>query len=124
MKGIVINPKKNGKRFTRGNAEEESLREISLFIDQELVNSDQFVGGLATFPSGATAPLHAHPDAEEINIVVQGEGDFIPSDGNHFVRKGDWQFIPKGVEHSHRNTGKGPFTIVWLYSPPTKSVPK
>jgi len=124
MKGIVIDPEKDGKRFTRGSAEEKSLREIILLIDKELVDSDQLVGGLATFPSGATAPLHTHPDAEEINIVVEGEGDFITPSGTQYVKKGDWQFIPRGVEHSHRNAGKVPFTIVWLYSPPTKSVPK
>ncbi|MBW1769049.1 MAG: cupin domain-containing protein [Deltaproteobacteria bacterium] len=40
------------------------------------------------------------------------------------LKTGDWQFIPKGVEHAHGNTGESPFTIVWLYSPPSKTFPK
>ncbi len=124
MKGVVMDPAKDGKRFMRGNEEEKSLREIAWLIDKELVGSDQFVGGLSTFPPGMTARLHAHPDAEEINVILEGEGDFITPDGDQPVKKGDFQFIPKGVEHSHRNTGKGPLTIVWVYSPPPKSVQK
>jgi oxalate decarboxylase/phosphoglucose isomerase-like protein (cupin superfamily) len=118
MKGIVIDPAKGGRRFMRGNEEEKDLREIAWLIDKELVGSDQFVGGLSTFPPGMTAKLHAHPDAEEINVILEGEGDFITPDGDQPVKKGDFQFIPKGVEHSHRNTGKGPLTMVWVYSPP------
>lgn len=124
MKGMVIDPEKDGKRFNRGSTADKTFREIRLFIDKELVNSEQYVGGLATFPPGGTAPPHTHPDAEEINIVLEGMGDFITPAGAQPVKKGDWQFIPMGVEHSHRNMGKGPFTIIWLYSPPTKSAPK
>ncbi|MCK5552317.1 MAG: cupin domain-containing protein [Deltaproteobacteria bacterium] len=119
-----MDPAKDGKRFMRGSEEEKSLREIAWLIDKELVGSDQFVGGLSTFPPGMTARLHAHPDAEEINVILEGEGDFITPDGDQPVKKGDFQFIPKGVEHSHRNTGKGSLTIVWVYSPPPKSVQK
>jgi quercetin dioxygenase-like cupin family protein len=123
MKGRVIDPEKDGKKFMRGNAEEKSLREIAWLIDKELVGSDQFVGGLSTLPPGTKAPLHTHPDAEEINVVLEGAGLFLTADGAEPIKKGDWQFIPKGVEHSHENTGDSPFTIVWLYSPPTTSVP-
>ena len=124
MKGIVIDPERDGQRFRRGSEEEKSLREINLLIDKELVGSDQFVGGLATFPPGTAAPSHTHPDAEEINIVWEGEGDFTTPSGTQRIKKGDWQFIPRGVEHSHKNVGKTPFTIIWLYSPPTKSAPR
>jgi len=124
MKGVVINPEKDGKSFDRGSVGEKSLRKIKWLIDEELVHSEQFVGGLATFPPGMAAPPHTHPDAEEINIVLEGEGTFVTPEGAKPVKIGEWQFIPKGVEHSHRNTGKEPLTIVWVYSPPTKSVPK
>jgi len=123
MKGIVMKPEKDGRKFMRGDSKDKSLREITWLIDKELVGSDQFVAGLATFPPGMTAPLHVHPDAEEINIVLEGEGNLLTPDGAQPVTKGDFQFVPKGVGHSHENTGNGPFTIVWIYSPPTKSFP-
>lgn len=124
MKGLNLDPKTDGKKFTRGSLGEKSLRDITLLIDRESVNAEYFVGGLATFPEGMTAPAHIHPDAEEVNIVLEGEGTFITPEGEYPVKTGDFQFIPKGVEHSHSNTGKGPFTIVWLYSPPTDSAPR
>jgi len=124
MKKLVIDPEKDGKRFDRGSAEDKSLREIRWLIDEDLADSKQFVGGLATFQPGMAAPPHTHPDAEEINIVLEGEGDFITPAGSQPVKKGDWQFIPKGVEHSHKNKAGIPFTIVWIYSPPPQSIPK
>ncbi len=124
MKGIVIDPERDGQRFKRGSGEGKGLREISLLVNKELIGSEQFVGGLATFPPGVAAPPHVHPDAEEITIVWEGEGNFTTPDGTQHIKEGDWQFIPRGVEHSHKNVGKTPFTIVWLYSPPTTSAPK
>lgn len=123
MEGAVIDPKKDGKKLVRGTREDKTLRDITWLIDDELAGSEQFVGGLATFPPGMEAPFHDHPDAEEINIVLEGEGVFTTPDGDRPVRKGEWQFVPKGVKHAHRNTGSGPFVIVWLYSPPTKTYP-
>lgn len=123
-KGFVIDPQKSKKIFTVGSADGKSQREINWLIDNELVGSEQFVGGLATFSPGMTAPLHAHSDAEEINVVLEGEGKLVTPEGVSLLKKGDWQFVPKGVAHSHGNTGEGPFTIVWLYSPPSKTFPK
>ena len=123
-KGIVIDPVKDGKVTERGNAEEKSLREITWLVGEGMVESEQFVGGLSTLPPGITAPLHVHPDSEEINVVLSGQGNLLTDDGSQPVKVGDWNFIPKGVSHSHENTGDEPFTIVWLYSPPTKSIPK
>jgi quercetin dioxygenase-like cupin family protein len=124
MKGFVIDPEKDGERFNRGSADDKTLREIRWLIDEERVNSKQFVGGLATFPPGMAAPFHTHPDAEEITIVLEGEGIFVTPGAEKLVKKGQWQFIPKGVEHSHKNTGTEPFIFVWIYSPATQSTPR
>jgi quercetin dioxygenase-like cupin family protein len=124
MKGIAIDPERDGKRFNRGSLDDHTLREIQWLIDEERVGSKQFVGGLATFAPGMAAPPHAHPDAEEITIVLEGEGTFITPGGEEVVKKGQWQFIPRGVEHTHKNTGTGPFVFIWIYSPATQSTPR
>lgn len=123
-KGIVIDPAMDGKITMRGSADDKSLRTINWLIDEGLVDSDQFVAGLSTLEPGIIAPLHVHPDSEEINIVLEGRGNLLTDEGARPVKVGDWNFIPKGVSHSHENTGDVPFTIVWIYSPPTKSIPK
>ena len=120
----VLDPDKHGNVEMRGNAEDRSLRKIIRMIDSNLTGSEFFMGGLATFEPGVKAPLHDHPDAEEINVVVEGEGLFITDQGTQPIKPGDWQFIPKGVPHSHENTGDTPLTIIWVYSPPTSTIPK
>jgi quercetin dioxygenase-like cupin family protein len=121
---LVLDPQKDGRLEPRGSVEEQTLRSIRLLINQELTGSEQFVGGLATFEPGTKVSLHEHPDAEEVNVVVAGSGLFVTAAGKRPLKLGDWQFIPKGVAHAHENDGTEPFTILWLYSPPTLSVPK
>ena len=123
-KGIVIDPEKNGKITLRGSADDMSLRTINWLIDEGLVDSEQFVAGLSTLNPGIKAPLHVHPDSEEINVVLAGKGNFLTDEGAQPIKVGDWNFIPKGVAHSHENTGNEPFTIIWIYSPPTQAIPK
>ena len=122
-KGIVIDPVKDGKVTMRGSADDKSLREITWLIGEGMAESEQFVGGLSTLEPGIMAPLHVHPDSEEINVVLSGQGNLLTDEGAQPVKVGDWNFIPKGVAHAHENTGDEPFTIVWIYSPPTKSIP-
>ena len=109
-KGIVIDPKKGNKIFMMGSADEKSQREINWLIDEELVGSEQFVGGLATFYPGMTAPLHAHSDAEEINVVLEGEGKLVTPDGVSLLKKGDWQF-PKEWNIATEIRGKLPLLL-------------
>jgi quercetin dioxygenase-like cupin family protein len=123
-RALNLDPAKEGKVVMRGTAEEKSLREIIRMLDADILESEQFMGGLATFQQGITEPLHVHPDAEEINIILEGEGQLITDKDVIICKPGEWQFIPKGVPHSHSNQNAAPFRFAWLYSPPTKSVPK
>lgn len=121
---FVLDPEKDGTVDIRGSVDERTLRTIRLLIGRELTGSEHFTGGLATFEPGATVEPHAHPDAEEVNVVLSGEGRFIAGGEERPIKVGDWQFIPKGVSHCHENTGETPLTILWLYSPQTTSRPK
>jgi len=123
-RALNLDPAKEGKLVMRGTAEEGSLREIIRMLDADILESEQFMGGLATFVPGRTEPMHVHPDAEEINIILEGEGQLITDKDVIDCKPGEWQFIPKGTPHSHTNQGNAPFRFAWLYSPPTKSVPK
>ncbi|HZV82961.1 MAG TPA: cupin domain-containing protein [Geobacteraceae bacterium] len=123
-RALNLEPEVHGKMVMRGTAEEKSLREIIRMLDADILESEQFMGGLATFQKGITEPMHVHPDAEEINIILEGEGQLITDKDVIICKPGEWQFIPKGVPHSHSNQNDAPFRFAWLYSPPTKSVPK
>lgn len=121
---VVLDVEKDSRVELRGSKVEGTERTIQMLIDRESTGAEQFVGGYATFEPGMSVALHAHEDAEEINVVVSGEGLFITEEETTELKQGDWQFIPKGVRHSHANTGDTPFTILWLYSPQSESVPK
>jgi quercetin dioxygenase-like cupin family protein len=121
---VVLDPAKDGKADIRGSIRDKSLRKIIRMIDADLLDAEQFMGGLATFEPGIKVAPHVHPDAEEVNVVLEGEGVFVTDKGKRPIREGDWQFIPKGVRHGHENTGDTPLTILWLYSPPTGTIPK
>lgn len=121
---IVLDPAVDGKIVERGSAEDKTLRKIVRMIDADLIDSEQFMGGLATFEPGIKVASHVHPDAEEINVVMEGKGNLVTNKGAQALKVGDWQFIPKGVPHFHENTGDVPFTILWIYSPPTGTIPK
>jgi quercetin dioxygenase-like cupin family protein len=122
-RALNLVPTKDGKISMRGTIEEGSLREITRMIDDDILKVEQFKGGLAFFEPGRTEPLHVHPDAEEINIVLEGEGQLITDQEVIVCKPGDWQFIPKGVPHSHTNHTAAPFRFAWLYSPPSKFLP-
>lgn len=121
---LVLNPDRDGKIELRGSVAEGSLRTIVRMLDADLVNSESFMGGLAIFQPGAKVAPHVHGDAEEINVVLAGEGYFLTAQGAKPIKAGDWQFIPKGVPHAHENSGDVPLTILWLYSPPSTTIPK
>jgi len=122
-RAVNIIPENDGKISMRGTLEEGSLREIIRMLDDDVVKADQFKGGLATFETGRTEPMHAHPDAEEINIILEGEGQLITDSDVIDCKPGQWQFIPKGVPHSHTNKNGKPFRFAWLYSPPSNALP-
>lgn len=121
---VVLDPERDGKADVRGSVDDKSLRTIIQMLGRDAIPSENFMGGLATFPPGARVECHLHPDAEEVNVVLAGEGSFLTDKGAERVRVGDWQFIPKGVRHGHENTGEVPLTILWLYSPPSSTMPK
>lgn len=121
---VVLNPERDGRTDIRGTVAANSLRTITRMLDGDLHNSEQFMAGLATFEPGTRVSSHLHADAEEICVVMEGKGNLITDKGSYPIKVGEWQFIPKGVAHSHENTGDVPLTILWVYSPPTRSIPR
>jgi putative monooxygenase len=121
---VILDPEKDAKVFLRGSSEDKTVRTIVEMVNPEVLDTEQFMGGLAHFEPGIKYEPHTHPDAEEIALVIAGQGNLITDQGVLPFKKGDWQFIPKGVPHSHENTGDSTMTIAWIYSPPTKAIPK
>jgi len=59
------------------------------------------------FAPGVAAPPHTHP-GEEIIYVLSGQLEYRVGDGAPTtLHAGDVLFVPRGIVHSARNTGRG-----------------
>lgn len=66
----------------------------------------QFVHHMAIPPGGRhVAELHVHPDAEELVVILRGQGTFFLNGAPHEVQAEDVVYIPPGADHELRNTG-------------------
>ena len=62
--------------------------------------------------------LHAHPDAEQVYVIVAGRGLMHVADEEQEVGPGTLIFIPKGSLHAIRNVGSEKLVYVSATSPP------
>ena len=53
-----------------------------------------------TMVNGKTTPLHAHPEADEVTYVLDGEIEVEVDGKRSRVRSGGMSFAPKGVPHA------------------------
>ena len=69
------------------------------------------VAGFSVLQPGAGAPLHAHKDADEVFIVLEGTLDFRLGDERFQVHADHTIAIPAGIPHSFVAVGTGPFRM-------------
>ena len=67
---------------------------------------------------GSEQPMHSHPEAEQVYVVVAGTGLMRVNDDEEEVGPGTLVFIPPGAKHSILNTGSDPLAYVSATSPP------
>jgi mannose-6-phosphate isomerase-like protein (cupin superfamily) len=62
--------------------------------------------------------MHSHPEAEQVYVIVAGNGLMRVDDEEQEVTPGTLAFIPRGASHAIRNTGSEPLVYVSATSPP------
>lgn len=95
---------------------------LSLTVGPDTNGASRFSGGIVDLPSGQGHARHNHPGAEEIILVISGEGEQMVEDelGNPIVAKvgpGCTIYVPESRFHATRNTGSGPMKLFVVYSP-------
>lgn len=63
-------------------------------------------------------PMHSHPEAEQVYVIVAGLGVMRVDDEEQEVGPGTLVFIPPGAKHAIRNAGSAALTYVSATSPP------
>ncbi|WP_246521868.1 cupin domain-containing protein [Neoroseomonas terrae] len=106
---------------------------INLFsmTDEEIgslaPNSDLRSRLLAATPDGTVSvqsgnvPRHYHADANEIQLILQGEGSFWLGDREVQVKPGDLIIIPRGTPHAGSRATTGRFRALAIKLPPQRA---
>ena len=68
-------------------------------------------------PGNTETPLHTHEDSDEVAYVLSGEITFKIGDETTVGGPGTCAFMPRGLAHAWKNTGREPGRVLFLYSP-------
>lgn len=62
-------------------------------------------------------PVHKHGHEDEVIFILRGSGQFTLGDKAYEVKEGSAAFVPKGVWHGLKNTGKETLQMLFSFSP-------
>ena len=68
-------------------------------------------------PPGTSQDLRSHEEAEQVYVVVQGEGTMSAAGDTQRLTVGDLALIPPASDHTIANEGDGSFACVSVVSP-------
>ncbi len=68
-------------------------------------------------PSGTSQGLRSHEEAEQVYVVVQGEGTMSAAGDTEHLAPGDLALIPPATDHAIANDGEGIFACISVVSP-------
>jgi oxalate decarboxylase/phosphoglucose isomerase-like protein (cupin superfamily) len=91
---------------------------IKWFVNPtDIAGAESTFGEVIILPGRGHEP-HAHPGAEEVLYVVEGEGVQTVGDSGPFpIVAGDAVYVPRGVTHSTHNTSWRSLRLVVTYTP-------
>jgi mannose-6-phosphate isomerase-like protein (cupin superfamily) len=68
-------------------------------------------------PAGASEELRSHEEAEQVYVVVKGNGTMSATGDTQELSEGDLVLIPPATDHSVANGGASPLALVSVQSP-------
>ena len=72
-------------------------------------------------PAGASEELRSHEEAEQVYVVVSGNGTMSATGDTQALSVGDLVLIPPATDHSVANDGAEPMALVSVQSPPVSA---
>jgi mannose-6-phosphate isomerase-like protein (cupin superfamily) len=69
-------------------------------------------------PGGVEQELHSHEEAEQVYVVVRGDGRMTVAGDTQAIRQGDLVMVPPATDHSIANDGDAELCCVSVQSPP------
>jgi quercetin dioxygenase-like cupin family protein len=68
-------------------------------------------------PSGTSQDLRSHEEAEQVYVVVRGEGTMSAAGDTERLTQGDLALIPPATDHAIANQGDDTFVCLSVVSP-------
>jgi mannose-6-phosphate isomerase-like protein (cupin superfamily) len=72
-------------------------------------------------PEGIDQSLHSHEEAEQVYIVVSGQGTMTVAGDTQEIAEGDLVLVPPATDHSIANGNSADLCCVSVQSPPVTS---
>ena len=106
------------RRLSEASVEEwHRLRSHVLMDAGELGSRNMSVTWLEV-PSGVEQTLHSDEEAEQVYVVVRGQGRMTVAGDTGEIAEGDLVLVPPATDHAIANTGDGELACVSVQSPP------
>jgi quercetin dioxygenase-like cupin family protein len=102
-------------RPTEGWGDETAGMAVQWIVTDETVGAEHHVVGLTVFRAGARHRPHRHPNAEEAQYLIKGQGLALVGDVEIEQAAGDTVFVPRGEWHGFQATGEGETIMLWTY---------
>ena len=112
------------KRTFDATSRDTALRAEDGWVDMDVrwlftrdsVGAEHSVFGITVFPPGSKHDIHRHPNAEEFEYLVSGNGIARVGDADVELGPGEVVFVPKNDYHGFENTGDEPVFMVLGYA--------
>lgn len=106
------------RRLSEAAVEERGRLRSHFLLDAGDLGSRNLTVTWVEVPPGAEQRPHAHPDSEQVYVIVRGRGRARVAGDSEEVGEGDLVFIPPGAEHGIVNDGSEPLVYISAASPP------
>ena len=88
---------------------------VQWIVTDGTVGAEPHVVGLTVFQPGAKHRAHRHPNAEEAQYLIKGQGLALVGDVEIEQRTGDTVFVPRNEWHGFEATGEDETVMIWTY---------
>lgn len=89
---------------------------VTLKVDSVSTGATRIAMGTAEISAGGSN-AGTHPDVDEVNYFLDGQGRAFIGVDTADVRPGLVMYVPQGVRHGFLNTGSGPLRFAWTIVP-------
>lgn len=90
---------------------------VTIVIDKNKKGVDATSLCYEDIPPDDMIPVHKHLNEVEIIFIQKGSGIFMLGEKQFEVKEGSAAFVPKGIWHGIKNTGRETLRMMFSYTP-------